>query len=257
MKKLKLFPLMLLPLVLSSCGKRGFLGTYSFQLGRNSGTHFGVFATTTNKAYTYVDDEDNVITMPDSKVMNIRLNLGGTSVGGIIDLLNVNDVTIKTYYSIGKKLGGDLGNVLNFGFNIKEVLEVILPTPDEEPDPSGIRRDGDTPSEGGENEDPAIDIPEDIFDITPEDTAKFVYSTISKTTLVFNIPVSIDDLMYQLYWYGLDLNDLEAELVEHPAGSHPTAEDVRYINEELHYSETHDDKKFRDYHTLSLTLTKK
>lgn len=253
MKKVKLFPLMLLPLVLSSCGKRGFLGTYSFQLGRNSGTHFGVFATTTTKAYTYVDDDGQVITMPDSKLMKIRLNLGGSSVGGILDDLNINDVTIKTYYSIGKKLSGDLGNVLNFGFNIKEVLDAILPSSSEEPDPSGLVRNDDNPDE----EDPAVTIPEDIYDINPTQTAKFVYSTISKTTLVFNIPVSMDDLLYQLYWYGLDLNDLESELVEHPAGTHPTTEDIKYINEELHYADSHDNKSFRDFHTLSLSLTKK
>ena len=258
MKRLKVIPFMLLPLALSSCGKNGFLGTYSFQLGRNSGTHFGVFATTTDKVYTYVDDEGTVITMPDSKVMNIRLNLGGTNVGGIVDLLNVDDVTIKTYYSIGKKLGGDLGNVLNFGFNIKEIIETIVPTEPDTPDESGLRRDGDTPSEGDEGEDPVISIPEDIYDITPEDTAKIVYSTISKSTIVFNIPVSMDDLIFQLYWYGLDLNDFEAELVEHAPGSHPlTKDEIDHINNDLHYPDTHDGKLFRDYHTLSLTLTKK
>ena len=143
-------------------------------------------------------------------------------------------------------------------FNIKEVIETIFPAesdPDDQSGLVGIVRDGENPDEG--EDDPASAIPDDYFDITPQQTAKFVYSTISKTTLVFNIPVSMDDLFYQLYWYGLDLNDIEAEITAHPAGSHPTAEDIRYINEELHYSETHDDKTFRDYHTLSLSLTKK
>ena len=186
--------------------------------------------------------------------MKLRLNLGGSSVGGIIDDLNIDDVTIKAYYSIGKKLGGDLGHVLNFGFNIKDILEIIIPTP-EEPDEGGIVR---TPDEGeGDEDDPLENLPEDIFDITPEDTAKFVYSTISKTTIAFNIPVSLDDLAFQLYWYGLDLYNLESNPEAHAIGSHPITDDINHINNDLHYADTHDGKSFRDYHTLSLTLTKK
>ena len=251
---MKLLPFMLMPLVLSSCGKNSFLGTYSFQLGRDSGAHFGVYATTTNKPYTYVDDEDNVITVEGCKLMKLRLNLGGSSVGGIIDDLNIDDVTIKAYYSIGKKLSGDLGYILNFGFNLKDILETIIPTP-EEPDEGGIVR---TPDEGeGDEDNPLDNLPEDIFDITPENTAKFVYSTISKTTIAFNIPVSLDDLAFQLYWYGLDLYNLENDPEAHAIGTHPTVDDVNHINNDLHYSDTHDDKSFRDYHTLSLSLTKK
>ena len=259
MKKLKLFPFMLLPLMLSSCGKNIFIGTYSFQLGRDSGTHFGVFATTTQKAYTYTDDSEQTISLDGSYVMELRLNLGGASLGGFFDSLNINDVTLRTYYSVGKSLGGDKGNVLNFGFNIKEVIETIFPAESDPDEPSGIVgvvRDGENPDEG--EDDPVSPIPDDYFDITPEQTAKFVYSTISKTTMVFNIPVSIEDLKYQLYWYGLDLTNLDAEgLVEHEVGSHPLEKDVEYINTVLDYPGSHDGKSFRDYHTLSLALTKK
>ena len=252
---------MLLPLMLSSCGANKFIGTYSFQLGRDSGAHFGVYATTTKKTYTYTDDEGHTTTLTGSYVMKLRLNLGGTSLGGFFDDLNINDVTLRTYYSVGKSLGGEKGNVLHFGFNIMEVAEAIFPTQPDDSDPSGltISRDGDTPGEGeGEGDDPDTPIPEEYFDITPEQTAKFVYTTISRTTITFNLPVSMDDLKYQLYWYGLDLTNLDAEgLVEHEVGTHPTAEEVKYINETLDYPGTHDGNTFRDYHTLSLALTKK
>ena len=256
MKKIKLFPFMLLPLALTSCGENKYLGTYSFQLGRDSGTHFGVYATMTNKEYTYKDEGGEIFPLTGEKVMKLKLSLGGANIGGILDLLSNQDVSIKAYYSIGKKLSNDQGNVLKFGFNLKEIVDDILPD-EEEPEPSPITmRDGEVPVEG-EEEDPEIPIPEDLFNILPEQTAKIVYSTISKSSLVFNIPVSMDDLEYQLYWYGLDLEDLEAKPAEHPIGTHPTAEDVTYINEVLNYPATHENKSFRDYHTLSLTLTKK
>lgn len=258
MKRLKIFSFMLLPLMLSSCGSNRFIGTYSFQLGRDSGTHFGVFATTTKTTYTYTDDEGQIVPLAGSYLMKLRLKLGGASLGGFFDSLNINDVTLRTYYSVGKSLGGDKGNVLKFGFNIKEVIENIFPSESDDDEPSELvstNRDNDTPEEG--EDDPVSPIPDDYFDITPEQTAKFVYSTISETTLVFNIPVSIEDLQYQLYWYGLDLTNLDAELVEHEVGSHPSEEEIKYINEDLDYPSSHDGKNFRDYHTLSLALTKK
>ena len=252
MKKFKLFPFMLLPLALSSCGENKFLGTYSFQLGRDSGTHFGVYATTTNKDYKYVDEGGETIPLTGSKVMNLRLNLGGASLGGFFDSLNIQDVTLKTYYSIGKKLGNEQGNVFRFGFNIKDIIDELFPK--EDPEPSGLLRDGDAPSGDEDEGDEDIPIPEDWENIDPATTSKFVYSTISKTTLTFNIPVSLDDLTFQLYWYGYDLATLE-DVTEHPVGTHPTAAEVEEINQT--YPTTHDNKNFRDYHTLSLALTKK
>ena len=250
MKRLRLIPFMILPLILSSCDGNGYLGTYSFQLGKDSGTHFGVFATTTNKQYSYTDEGGQVIPLTGSYEMNLRLKLGGASLGSFFDILNINDATVRAYYSIGKALGGEQGSVLNFGFNIKEVLESLLPS---DPSSTRIHRDGDTPSEG--EEDPVTPIPDDWYDITPEDTAKFVYTTISQSTMVFNLPVSIDDLKFQLYWYGLDLSNLSAEIVAHDIGTHPTPEEVEEINQT--YPASHDNKSFRDYHTLSLSLTKK
>ena len=257
MKKFKLIPFMLIPLALTSCGKNKFLGTYSFQLGRDSGTHFGVYATTTNKPYSYVDEGGETIPVTGSNVLKLRLNLGGASLGGFFDDLKINDVTLRAYYSIGKNLGNEQGNVLNFGFNINEIIDTLFPD-EPENNPSGlISRDGDNPGEGeGEGDEPLPPIPDDWYDITPKQTAKFVYTTISKTTLTFNIPVSLDDLAYQLYWYGLDLAGLR-EVTEHPVGTHPTTKDITYINEELHYPDSHDGKLFRNYHTLSLALTKK
>ena len=53
MKKIKFTSLILLPMVLASCSADQYIGSYSFQLGNNSDTHFGIFAKLTNKDYVW------------------------------------------------------------------------------------------------------------------------------------------------------------------------------------------------------------
>ncbi len=259
MKKFKILPFMLLPLVLNSCGKDKLLGTYSFQLGKDSGTHFGIFATVTNKNYVYTPEggEEKIM----GKTMNVRLKMGTNKLGTFFDELNISDVTIPTYYKIGKELPLGKGNVFHFGFNIKDVIEVIIPeeeTTDTTTNP--LYYEGEEGTTGGEgtstdgDEDPW----EEFSDIKPEDTEKIVYSYINGTTLTFNIPVSMPDLQFQLYWYGLDIEHMDTVIDAHEIGTHPTEEDVRHINEDLKYPENHEDNvSFRDFHTLSLALSKK
>lgn len=81
----------------------------------------------------------------------------------------------------------------------------------------------------------------------------------------FYLPVSMTDLIYQLYWYGYDIdmakyiedqsvNPLDTPEGKHPVGTHPTQADIDQIN--THYATDHNDKVFRDYHVLKLGLTK-
>lgn len=269
MKKARLFPLLLFPLVMTSCGSSKFLGTYSFQLGKNTGTHIGVYATVTNKAYTY-EDASTGETLTIGKKMNIRMRLGGVKLGTFLDDIDLSDVTIPAYYMIGKELPFNQGNVLHLGFHIPDVLNILFPEePEPETNPLPNRDDPVDPAEPSEPTDPTdpteptdpeSDVPEgwdDPTTIPTEITARFVYTTISSTTLTFNLPVSLLDLQFQLYWYGLDLYDISARPAEHEVGTHPTKEEIDYINNELGYASAHDDTAFRDYHTLSLALSKK
>ena len=70
------------------------------------------------------------------------------------------------------------------------------------------------------------------------------------------IPVSVEDLGFQLYWYGIDLfNPLGPKPVAHQIGTHPTNDDIAEINKS--FPTDHDNKVFRDWHTLAMGLAKK
>ena len=97
-------------------------------------------------------------------------------------------------------------------------------------------------------------------------------ANITGNVVNFYLPVSFEDLRYQLYWYGYDLSGEnimaaimdDEEEVEDPIASvdgkhsldvHPTKEQIAAINE--HYPASHDGEQFRDYHVLKLGLLKK
>ncbi len=65
MTKLRLLPFILLPLCLASCGQAGHVGKYSFQMGKNSGSHLLVSMTLTNDDYR---DDNNVTVGKKAKI---------------------------------------------------------------------------------------------------------------------------------------------------------------------------------------------
>lgn len=109
------------------------------------------------------------------------------------------------------------------------------------------------------------------FEIPSEITTYIFAATINEKQVNFIIPVSMDDLNYQLYWYGFDITyeriaeaEGKGETIspetfvnedkKHEIGSHPTKEEIDAINET--YPSEHDGKLFRDYHTLTMGLLK-
>ena len=104
----------------------------------------------------------------------------------------------------------------------------------------------------------SIEIPQSLTDLI------FV-ANINSTLVNFFLPVSTQDLIFQLYWYGYDskvsdITDPSKDPITspdgaHPVGTHPTEEDIKQIN--THYAADHDGVSFRDYHVLKLGLTKK
>lgn len=103
------------------------------------------------------------------------------------------------------------------------------------------------------------------YDIPQEITELLFVANIDKTSVNFYLPVSLNDLKFQLYWYGYDLNiaalfdedpdedPLKTKEGAHEVGTHPTQEDIDRIN--THYIDDHG-VAFRDYHVLQLGLTK-
>lgn len=106
----------------------------------------------------------------------------------------------------------------------------------------------------------------------PQELTDLIFSAnITSSAVTFYIPVSVNDLMYQLYWYGYDLNiqkiiedytsgtePSESSVATpegtHPRGTHPTQEDIDTIN--AHYPDEHNGNLYRDFHVLKLGLTK-
>ena len=109
------------------------------------------------------------------------------------------------------------------------------------------------------------------FEVPQTITDGIFVANITESVVNFYLPVSFEDLRYQLYWYGYDLSgdNIAAaisgdEEIDDPIASpdgkhsldvHPTKEEIAAINE--HYPSTHDGEQFRDYHVLKLGLTKK
>lgn len=96
-------------------------------------------------------------------------------------------------------------------------------------------------------------------------------ATYSSNSISITVPVSLTDLMYQLYWYGFDLLSMEEEqpLVHHQHGTHPTQEDIDKINETYntglipHFDldafikyKTVKTVEYRDFNQMTMTLVK-
>ena len=103
------------------------------------------------------------------------------------------------------------------------------------------------------------------YDIPEEITELIFVASITSSVVNFYLPVSINDLLFQLYWYGYDFsfenilddddtNDNGIIVTAHPVGSHPSQEEIDEINKT--YLDNHS-SPFRDYHVLKLGLSKK
>ncbi len=205
MKKVKFLPFLLMPLLLASCQSNSFVGEYTFQMGKNSGTHFSV-GMNLNKNEVTNDGEvvgKEIKISLSAKLADATKDDEDNPLYFLYDIL-AEGINIDGYYNIGNKMAQD-NYKLNIGFTLSTIEEIF----------------GET------------------FVIAPDKIEKIIYSEVNSKAITLFVPVSLDDLLFQLYWYGLDIHyegegeDSElvfGDSVEHEANTHPTQEDVSEIN---------------------------
>lgn len=245
-----LTPLFVPMMLLASCNNEvSYVGTYSFMMGKDNGSHIGIklelsgddfveegkeepigkkFSLTldstingepaepeTAKAakYRVLDEESTDSSIPDdSAASDMIANLGNFKIDGA--------------YNVTNTLTEDKNYVVDLYVSVvSELTESLF-----------------------------SDIPVNLLN-------EVVQAEINKSSVKFTIPVSVNDILFQLYWYGYDFRIYSLELVEvekHPHGTHPTKEDIDKINET--YPSEHEilgfSTKYRDFHDLTMELKK-
>jgi len=270
MKFRRILPLLMTGLLTVSCQQQTYVGDYGFSMGKETGTHFGINFSLRDKD---VYNTEGTTLLGKEFALTLNMLNGNQEEQAFGFLSDLGD--IFGYYKVAEKLEDDKNRLL-LGIDLMQNEE--------------FKTSYDDMKEAN----PEL---EDLI-IPPDLVEKIIYATISDSAVNLNVPVSINDLIFQLYWYGYDLSidsllatilnslsdedeeeiktdgeeariisrkeesqeeqqeteEVYTEVVEHPAGTHPTAEDIEEINKT--YVETHG-KKYRDFHTLALGLLKK
>ena len=272
MKRLKrTLPLALVSMLLVGCGNKSYAGTYLFQMGKVSGAHAMASIELGNDVYVSKGETyGKKMTLKGQVAMGAKEDAGegeeGESLSGGIQEMLAKGVTINGYYNVGEDKSESRKH-LKLGFGLDFLKDMF----------------GD---EIGDLEESTM---------PPEVIEQFVYGEIDSSKIYLQIPVSFTDLQMQLYWYGFDLNWLaiidelnlggdseedpassqsssqssseqeeeEEPQVEpspalesepHEAGTKPTQADIDKINET--YPANHGGKKFRNFYTISIGLTR-
>ena len=241
-------------LLLSSCGKKSIAGTYGFQMGKEKGTHFGIFLKLTDKYITLSSQPEETKKYKECEY-SFALKNGeedeSETVTNIITLLaqflqqDGDLIKVPGYYYMGNKIPKSDATELKMGIDFNFIKDIV--------------DDVDT----SEEEFPVL---------TPETIEKIVYTTYSNNTITMYIPVGQEDAIFQLYWYGIDLyKDSEGDILintdlpAHDPGTHPTKEDIDEINKDNKYGEEHswlgpligaDLSSYRDFYTVAMGLVK-
>ena len=225
MKHRGLFTVLCTALLATSCkSEPSYLGVYAFQMGKDSGSHLALALELKDEDYV-VEEEVR------GKKLTITANTSMMESEGAPE-----DIVIDGGYTIGDEY--EKGHFLNLEFSIIDDLDTL------------------------------IKILLDVGDVTPGDYSSYlqllVTTYVDSKSFYFTIPVSFDDLYLQLYWYGYDVHNDEGKFIEvtkHDLGTHPTAEEIAEIDA-VYYGHHKDfdgyqDLHFRDYHTVTIGLSKK
>ena len=231
------FMLSLFLFVIVGCGKHSYAGEYKFQLGKENGTHFAITLTMT---------DEEVVENEEVKGKKFTFSVVSNGVTGSTE----DGSTTDEIDAIANNL---LANASVTGYYNLELRNV--PYGRQSEDKTYVRI-GITGLEAGDIKISKQDI--ESFDITPEIIEKIMYIEINDKVANVVVPVSVQDLMFQLYWYGYDFNTTEKIIDEsatpHQIGTHPTKEDIDEINKT--YPAKHNDRKFRDFHNMVMGLSR-
>ena len=213
-KKALLFTSMI-PMLLS-CGNSSIAGTYYFQLGKEQGTHFGVYLHLTDEAYI-PDDNENLGGESFKKFdldIHVHFPEADDSVAEetIDNILGYFPNGIPGYYRLTDEKNQHGEQRIKVGIDFHDVYGTIAEMYKEQT---------------GE------DIPfteEDLQELNDTQVVQsLLYTTYKDSTVNMYIPVSGDDVYYQLYWYGkdikIDLQNISFDVVDveaHPIGTQPT-----------------------------------
>ena len=234
-------------MTLTSCGKTSYVGTYSFQMGRDNSTHFSFRMDLLGE--DFIDTSSKV--RGKKFELTIDVNTGAVDGGEeddpattVFDFLNGEP--IPGYYTVGDPTEKDRLR-LNLGLGLGNAIEDLIKSIAE-----------------------ALDYHGELISFDYDLTEKVIFSEIDSKSVYLTIPVSLDDFAFQLYWYGYDIQyNVEGEgtfdivkLSEeqtHLAGTHPTADDVKEINKTYpdNHVGTEGKVEYRDFHALTLGLRKK
>ena len=178
-----------LPLLLS-CTPSNIAGTYTFQLGKETGTHFGIYLTLTNEQYG--TPEENL------KQFDLAASISSSQEGSFIpaDLEEALEVIKKEdgryhipgYYQVTGEVTPKGETRLIMGLDIDVIIDYV-----KQIYKALMEKD--------------LDIPQETIDLIKNSKVidKIVYSSYKDDYVYCYVPVSFADIYYQLYWYGYDL----------------------------------------------------
>ena len=251
MKKLFKAPILLLSAaaLLTACSNDSIAGVYGFQMGKETGTHFGLYLKLTDKSIEVEGKKRKKCELSFSMKLREESESFSSLFTMIVELLgdqSGNKITVPGYYYKGSFNKKEDATELKLGIDTSK-LEAFI----EEFDLSDL----------------------DFPTLDPDTIEKIVYTTYSSNTVTMNIPISQEDVLLQLYWYGIDINYTEADGFkitdlpteqQHNPGTHPTTQDVTTINQT--YLSSHQElidkfdfniTAYRDYYTLAMGLVKR
>lgn len=248
-----------------ACKSNSIAGVYSFQMGKETGTHFGLFLNLKDELY-----DEEAMEEKDLKEFELSFDFKNgkeeeddPKIQDIINIFKNKDgkASILGYYKLldEKNRSGEnrLKLGISFGYIVAKIEESI-----------GIELDDDDRREIDKLGDAQI-------------IQKLLYATYKDNLVNIYIPVSAEDALYQLYWYGIDIQlkhtdpsdpesptELQIVYMEgedvHEFGTAPTPEDVTKINEtypanhevfeELDILDIH--AEYRSFHQVKMGLTK-
>lgn len=228
-KKALLVTSALFALSLASCGNSGYYATYQFQMGKANGTHIGIYMDLT-KDKIDIPYEEKTETMEKFNLsMDVPIDerADKSLIAGILSYFSKDEEGLSGGYKIEYSKELDKQQVSLYPMlNIEDIEKAIIDAMgggDEEG--SSSDPESSSSSEESSSHQPLV-IPSEFLD-------DILIATYSSNSISITLPVSLTDLMFQLYWYGFDLLSMEEEqpLVHHQHGTHPTQEDIDKINE--------------------------